>query len=403
MMGAPLKSRAEPVMLAWCRTSARRSAAEAAKALRVPEPQIVDWEEGQGTPTFGQLKKLAKLYRRPTCVFYLKSPPTDFTVMRDFRTQGSSAVLEFSAELAAAIRDARERSVWLSEYLKGAHEQRLDFVGQFSATSGKQDLGKALRELVGMTMAEQAECRDNAAAFRLWRRKCEAVGVCVFTVGRVELAEMRGFAIVDPYAPVVAVNRRDSFAAKSFTLLHEMAHLLVGEEGVSNLLMIPEAGLHDRSIEVCCNAAAAEALVPRDDLLEHWKSIEFFDEDACQRLANRYRVSDVVVARRLRDFGEIPNTLYHQIQRNSEVLGLKLEGDRKANSNKPRRINQALLAKGRVGVRFSREAISAFQDGEISGYALSQLLGMKLKHLDKLETALAKEADYVRHGGTAEL
>ena len=50
----------------------------------------------------------------------------------------------------------------------------------------------------------------------------------------VELKEMRGFAIARPELPGFVVNGRDySQGGKAFTLLHELAHIILGESAIT--------------------------------------------------------------------------------------------------------------------------------------------------------------------------
>ena len=71
----------------------------------------------------------------------------------------------------------------------------------------------------------------------------------------IELEVFRGFSIADEIAPFLVINNRDSRAAWTFTLLHEMVHLILGQTGVS--------GQHaDNEIERFCDDVAGEFLLP---------------------------------------------------------------------------------------------------------------------------------------------
>ena len=49
----------------------------------------------------------------------------------------------------------------------------------------------------------------------------------------IDVDVFRGFAIADNIAPFVVINDNDSIPAWSFTLLHEVVHLLLGQTGIS--------------------------------------------------------------------------------------------------------------------------------------------------------------------------
>ena len=70
-MGKSVPSSAEPKMLRWFRESAGFSVAEAAAKIDRNEQELEAWERGEGGPTFSQLTRIAKLYRRPVAAFYL--------------------------------------------------------------------------------------------------------------------------------------------------------------------------------------------------------------------------------------------------------------------------------------------------------------------------------------------
>ena len=393
-MGRAVKSHAEPKMLAWCRNSARQTVAAAAKKAKVPEATILAWEDENGSesPSFTQLKALASLYKRPTCVFYLTKPPADFTVMKDFRSRRGKPV-EFSPELALAIRESRERSAWLSGLLRSSDEPRIDFISASKMSIPAEKLGLRLRgQVLGMTLEEQFHASDTGTTFRIWRQKCEEAGVCVFIVRKVEVSEMRGFAVVDEYAPVVGINGKDSASGKTFTLLHEMAHLLLGADGVSDTAFSSELhSSNSREIETFCNAVAAAALVPLKALIAIFDKIGGDNHIATVRLAKQFKVSEEVIARRLLEAGKVESGFYRRIR---AICAARAEEAKIKDAEKPKReviIQRYKLIKHGVGVRFATAAIGAFHEGEIDGAELSRLLGMKLDHLRNLELALQND------------
>ena len=105
-------------------------------------------------------------------------------------------------------------------------------------------------------------------AFRLLRSRTEDAGVFVLLQGdlgshhtAIDVEVFRGLAIADDVAPFVVINDNDSRAAWSFTLLHELTHLLLGQTGFSGVTFGTE-------IEEFCNNVAAEWLLPARTLDE---------------------------------------------------------------------------------------------------------------------------------------
>jgi Zn-dependent peptidase ImmA (M78 family) len=210
--------------------------------------------------------------------------------------------------------------------------------------------------------------------------------VLTFHFSRVEPEEARGFSLSELPYPVVAVNGKDAPNARTFTLMHELAHLFLGEGGACNLHEGPSATPSPLArIEVLCNGAAAEALVPAEALLSeelvqvHGTSPEWLDTEVL-RLARTYGVSQEVVLRRLLTLGRTSGEFY--------------ERKRDEWARIPRRrgggpISQAQLAIRNTGKRFARSVLEAYAQDRITGPDASDLLGIRLKHLPEVDRRLA--------------
>ena len=127
----------------------------------------------------------------------------------------------------------------------------------------------------------------------------------------------RGFAISDKVAPFVVINDKDARAARSFTLVHELAHIWLDVSGVSGAPS-PERpqSLHDQ-IERFCNDVAGKFLLPDAALREQPARPDAEDKqsaaDIIQALANDWSVSEPMVAYRLNRIGLVETKIYREL------------------------------------------------------------------------------------------
>jgi len=82
--------------------------------------------------------------------------------------------------------------------------------------------------------------------------------------------------------------------------MHELAHLWLGESGISDFSIAHSSDADQNRTERKCNAVAAEVLVPATLLREHWNRLNPIADNA-GNLSTYFRVSKVVVARRAYD------------------------------------------------------------------------------------------------------
>jgi Zn-dependent peptidase ImmA (M78 family) len=89
-----------------------------------------------------------------------------------------------------------------------------------------------------------------------------------------------------------------------FTFAHELAHLWLGADGVSDLDPFRPQVAGRQPIERFCNSVAAEFLIPESELKAQWGDAKN-KEQPYHYLARKFKVSPIVAARRALDAGLI--------------------------------------------------------------------------------------------------
>ena len=263
-----------PEILTWARRTAGLTREEAVRKLGIRDARgvaatdrLAALEAGDGEPTRPLLVKMAKQYRHPLLTFYLRSPPRKADRGVDFRSLPGDRSAVDEALLDALLRDVRTRQSMVRCLLEEEEEtEPLAFIGARTIADGQPATVESLRRLLGIDHRDYRARRNARDAFALLRERAEAAGVFVMLKGdlgshhtAIEAETFRGFAMADDIVPFVVINDRDSQSAWSFTLLHELTHLLLGQTGVS--------GLQSESrIERFCNDVASAFLLPAAEL-----------------------------------------------------------------------------------------------------------------------------------------
>lgn len=272
-------------------------------------PKLSDWFEGSLAPTLKQLEAFARATHTPIGFFFLPKPPDISLPIPDFRTMGGDARPSPSPDLLDTIYLCQQRQDWYRDYARVYGEDPVAWIGQGVVDADIVSSAEALGSLIGLDQLARQKVPTWAEVLRQLIVLLEDVGVLVMISGvvgsnshrKLSPEEFRGFALVDTLAPVIFVNGADSKSAQMFTLVHELAHLWIGESGVSDSQV---AGWPEIRVERWCNAVAAEILVPLDDMRAYYRPDESLT-DAMQRLARHFKVSTLVVLRRIYDLGEI--------------------------------------------------------------------------------------------------
>lgn len=293
-----------PAILTWALQRSGIDALVLADKLGTAASRVESWEAGERKPTFRQAKRIAEITHVPFGYFYLPEPPTEALPIADFRTVGDDPVRPLSPDFRDIFNDVMRKQGWFREYRQQHFEEPLPFIGRFNGRSAAADIATDIGRTLQITGQDRANCAGWEEYLRLLIARIEDAGVLVMRSGIVgnnthrplSVDEFRGFVVADPYAPVVFLNGKDAKAAQIFTLIHELAHLWLGESGVSNE-RIGTAQQHGGDVERLCNATAAEFLVPAAEFRARWNNRIGFVAQV-REFARMFKVSGVVVGRR---------------------------------------------------------------------------------------------------------
>lgn len=361
----------------------------AGRLLKGKTEKLTDWETDKSKPTVEQARKLAKAYRVPLPFLYLTKPPPDKDPLPDLRTVGDRRV-PVSPTLRDVVRSAKRKQAWLQDVRRQNEIDPIGFVGSCSVGDGVEPVVKALRVALG----DSSEIRKRSSGweeyFRDLSKRAESAGVLVLrssVVGNnshrsIETEDFRGFALVDSLAPVIFVNTRDAPPARLFTLVHELAHLVIGVSGVSNTPVATENELRFRDEEVFCNAVAAEFLTPEAEFRRVWLNRKSLGENA-DRLKNHFRVSRLVIARRALDLGLVSRQTFWSVAK--PILDSVAT---KKRNRTPGAVPPKILVPSRNGHFFTRAVIAAARAGQLQYREAAALLDVRPKHIDQLAQAL---------------
>jgi len=391
-MAKRVKATINPEVLVWARTSAAYEIDVVGEKLDLDPEVVRAWESGDEQPSIPQLRKLAELYRRPLAVLYLPAAPMAFRPMHDFRRLPESGFRRFSPELTYEIRSAHQRRQLALELLEEEGENPQKFALTATLETSAEVAGAAIRDALGIDYALQSTWRDPRVALHAWRARVEELGVLVFQASRVSSEEASGFAFWAETLPFVVVNRKDTHGRRVFSLLHEIAHLMLHQSGVSDVEAEGPRPNDDERVEVYCNAVAASALMPRQLFLaeplvaDHQGGKEAWSDGTIKALAATYGVSREAAVRRLLTLGRTTEDFY---RRKRSQYGQEFRAQRQREKEKrgdkgiPR--NMPLETVADFGRPFVRMLLSRYHAERLSLAEVSGFLGVKVRHIPGIE------------------
>lgn len=304
----------------------------------------------------------------------LEDPPDEWLPVPDFRTIGDAEVGRASPDLLDTVYQCQQRQDWYRDYARLNGESPISFVGSLTPETDVTEAARQMRDVLAFEPAQRGG-RWSEAARRLVAEADEH-GVLVMVSGvvgsntrrKLNPREFRGFALSDELAPLIFVNGADTKAAQIFTLAHELGHLWLGESAVSDVDLVATS---TNEIERWCNQVAAEFLLPLSSL-GHIDVGEDALAAELDRLAREFKVSTLVVLRRIFDAGQLSGEQFRiaYAQERDRVLALmEQSGSTGGDFYKTQPV--------RVSKRFARALIESTLEGRTLHRDAFQMLGFR--------------------------
>jgi len=365
-----VRAQIKPELIRWARERSGRTVASLSKAF----PKLELWEKGELAPTLKQLEKFAKAVSVPVGYLFLPEPPEEKIPVPDLRTMGGELLESPSPDMLDVLYLCQRRQAWYHDYIRSLGEAPCEFVGSMGVRDAVVRSAETIRSELGFDLEARRACPTWTEALRQFIQQAEEAGILVMVSGvvgsnnyrKLDPGEFRGFALADEFAPLVFINGADTKAAQMFTLTHEIAHVWLGESALSDAS--PDTAPSHR-IERWCNQVAAELLVPIDALKEAAPQTNPLEE--VQRLARRFKVSTLVILRRLLDARRITRDEFQEAY--SEELARLRKIQMKSSGGGDFYLTQE--------VRASRRFVHALVSSTLEGHTLYrdafQLLGIK--------------------------
>jgi len=363
----------------WCCADYGITPGDLASEVNIALASMERVMAGEDGITFNQLRHIADYFGRGV-LFFLESGPVDEARVHtpQFRTLANQKP-ELSTSLKKLIeRVEQQRTVYLSLREDLDETEQYRFSPPVLTNKVPREAASSARQWLGLA---------DENTFDTYRSAIEEQGVLVFRSngynGKWQIPKQTpvlGFNLFDPICPVIVIKKQPWDSQQSFTLMHELGHLLLHKSSSIDDMddLLSHQG-HERD----ANAFAGHLLVP-DDFLRSIRDSERpievsqYDEWLTPQ-RNKWGVSVEVILRRLLDAGRLTQSQYSAYRqwRTTFIYQDSGSGTRMYRYREPAHV---------FGDIFVRTVLNALTDRHITlAKASTYLDSLKVEDLHKLE------------------
>jgi Zn-dependent peptidase ImmA (M78 family) len=381
-VGLP-KKWANPEILKWARTRVGLHPQDVESLAGIRADRIRDWEHAKGAPELSDLQDLAETYDCPVGYFFLDLPPQEKQVL-DFRGLAAEKVDGLSYESHVHLSEFLRLTDYLASLLEDLNLPHKVDIDDIDVDERLESVASRETEKLGFTPEIRRQWTTANEAFGFWRQAIESRGVFVLAL-KLKTNEVRGASRWEsPQVPAILVNRSDMEAAtgRTFTLLHEWAHLLVKQPG---LVCDFRGQAKGAKLERFANQFASEILVPRKEFQVYLKNRNLYQKRArwgdslLDDIRQEFKVSRDVIAISLEETELAPKGFYSDKRASWDLrrpFFVGLTGTRRGRTKSVIRLSE-------IGHPMANLLSVAYERGVIPKLHLAEILDMKVEQAEK--------------------
>ena len=360
-----------PKLLRWAREECEYSKPEMAARVHVSLEQYSIWEDTGEDIILDYLIALSKVCKRQIAFFFLPNIPSKTRKPTDYRNLEPAKSKLTDKTLLAFRRTVRYQDFLLQlygqEYYRNMYSWVSDFQETFKDSNNDLDERSAwIRDVLQYPIHEQLSAKVRSEeSYTRWRNSFEQhLGIHVFQFS-MPTFEVQGFSYADSFPYCIAINNAYSVTSRTFTLFHELSHILNNQSGLCKPSDV--VSRQTSSLEYDCNSFAGCILVPSSEI------IPAHDKDSIYELATKFKISSEVYLRRLFTLEYVSENeffnLLDQIRRSvitTQPHYIKSQVKRSINSR---------------GMSLFDSTVNAMNERKISYSQASDILGLKINYL----------------------
>lgn len=375
-------------MMRWAREWRGREIEEAARRANTSVEKVEAWEAGEALPSVRQARILAEFYERPFLEFFLKEPPqiAQSNLVPDFRLHREAADPRGDRELHAIQTWAEEKRLNAIDLFNAVREPIPTFPESLFGHIGSnpETIAKLAREVANFPCEVQLglSSQQRGTMPKLVRAAIERLGVLVLKDGALAKYGVRGLTIFATPLPVIVFGT-EAPAAQSFTMAHELGHIILQQSAISG----PPSARNDtnpvEAAERWCDQFAAAFLMPADAIAKIWAKpnapLASIEDADLRQLANTFAVSQHAMLIRLVHLGYVDAAYYWNTKRE---YFLRQEREYRGGGI-PK--YYGVRYRSAVGDLYTGLVLEAWSEGIITNHNAAEFMDIKnLRHLNDI-------------------
>ncbi|MEI7961118.1 MAG: ImmA/IrrE family metallo-endopeptidase [archaeon] len=376
----------EPQVLDWAITTSGWKKDDLLKRLKISEQTFEGWRNKESSPTIKQVELLSELVKRPLAVFLLDKPPIEKPLPKDYR-QLPNKEGEFEKKTLLAIRKARRLQALSKELLENVNATPQIQFDSVDINTQPEKIALEYRKLFGID-ENSAQIKSSRQLFNFLRDTLEEKNIFVFQIA-MPVEDARGFCLVDDLPAVIVVNTKDTIEARTFTLVHELGHVLLRESEID----LPEKALYARTTnpaEKWCNEFASTLLLPKELAKQIFATHEktLTETKTLNTLSTKYFLSKAMLVYNMNKLGFISKEIYDSVMRRYDPTAII--APTKTTKKGKFGITQDKKCFSEKGQKFVSLVASNIEKGYITHYDALDYLSVKSNKLEKVMKGLKK-------------